>query len=131
MRMEETKKLYKTVHDKLWSLETRMDRMRRDQAESYYDIHFKLDALLRNSVIQDEADKVAEKTAKKPKPMVDFAEPQKQKVYSIASDPQNHRVGDSKDNKKRERIKFNESTKGKKRTRECSTRCHDKTLGKR
>ena len=60
--MEEMKKRYTTVSDKLWSLETRMDTMSTDQAESSCAIQFKLDVFLRNSVNQDKA--VVEKRVK-------------------------------------------------------------------
>ena len=33
--MEEIKKLYDTMNEKLWNLETRMDTMSKDQAESF------------------------------------------------------------------------------------------------
>ena len=36
--MEEVKKRSKTINDKTWSLETRTDTMRRDQAESFCEI---------------------------------------------------------------------------------------------
>ena len=36
--MEEVKKRSKTINDKTWSLETRMDTMRRDQVESFCEI---------------------------------------------------------------------------------------------
>ena len=51
--MEEKKKRYDTVNEKLWTLETRMDTMSKDQAESSCAIQSKLDAILRNSIAQD------------------------------------------------------------------------------
>ena len=51
--MQEMKQRYDTVNEKLWNLETRMDTMSRDQAESLCAIQSKLDALLRNSTAQD------------------------------------------------------------------------------
>ena len=51
--MQEMKQRYDTMNSKLGSLETRIDTMSRDQAESSYAIHFKLDAILRNSTSQD------------------------------------------------------------------------------
>ena len=50
--MEEMKRRYETVNDKLSNLETRMDIMSRDQAENSCAIQFKLDALLRNTIAQ-------------------------------------------------------------------------------
>ena len=70
--MEEMKKRYDTVNEKLWNLETRMDTMSKDQAESSCAIHSKLDALLRNSIAQD---KLA--TDKPQGTRVDFIEPQR------------------------------------------------------
>ena len=52
--MEELKRRYATINDKLWNLETRMDNFSRDQAEGSCAIQSKLDALLRNSMIQEE-----------------------------------------------------------------------------
>ena len=46
--IQEMKQRYATVNEKLWNLETRMDTMNRDQAESSCVIQSKLDALLRN-----------------------------------------------------------------------------------
>ena len=51
--MEETKQRYDTVNDKLWNLETRMDTMSKDQAESFCAIQSKLDALLKSSIAQE------------------------------------------------------------------------------
>ena len=51
--MEEMKKRYDTVNEKLWNLDTRMDAMGKEQAESSCAIQSKLDALLRNSLAQD------------------------------------------------------------------------------
>ena len=53
--MEELKKRYDTVNEKLLNLETRMDTMRKDHAESCCAIQYKLDALKRNSKAQDKA----------------------------------------------------------------------------
>ena len=52
---EEIKKRYKTLTDKSWSLKTRMETMSRDRVESSGSIQSNLDALLRNSINQDEA----------------------------------------------------------------------------
>ena len=51
--MQEMKLQYDTVNSKLGSLETRIDTMSRDQAESSCAVQSKLDALLRNSTSQD------------------------------------------------------------------------------
>ena len=63
-----------TVNDKLWNLETRMDSMSREQAESSCAIQSKLDALLRNFMAQEK--KIPEKTKKLTGTRVDFVEPQ-------------------------------------------------------
>ena len=47
------KQRYDAVNSQLGSLETRMDTMSRDQAESSCAIQAKLDAILRNSTSQD------------------------------------------------------------------------------
>ena len=51
--MQETKQRYDPVKSQLKSLETRMDTMSREQAESSCAIQAKLDAILRNSTSQD------------------------------------------------------------------------------
>ena len=51
--MVELKKRYDTVSEKLWNLETRMDTMRKEQAENPAAIQSKLDVLLINSIAQD------------------------------------------------------------------------------
>ena len=75
--MDEMKKLYETVNDKIWNLETRKDTMSRDQAESLCVIQLKLDALLTNSITQE---KTSEKQAGTRE---DFVEPQRKKQESI------------------------------------------------
>ena len=75
--MEEMKKRYDTVNEKLGSLETRMDTMFKDQAESSCALQSKLDALLRNSIAQDKS--VVEKPSGT---RVDFVEPQRKKRES-------------------------------------------------
>ena len=75
MHMEEKKKRYETVNDKLWYLETRMDTMSRDQAESSCAKQSMLDALLRNSITQEKT--ASEKSKKQPGARVDFVEPQR------------------------------------------------------
>ena len=51
--MQEMMQRYDTVSSKLGNLETRMDTMSRDQAKSSCAIQSKLDAILRNSITQD------------------------------------------------------------------------------
>ncbi|XP_063725751.1 uncharacterized protein LOC134853671 [Symsagittifera roscoffensis] len=75
--MDEMKKRYDTVNEKLLNLETRVDTMRKDHAESSCAIQYKLDALKRNSIAQDNL------VADKPQgPRVDFVEPQRKKRES-------------------------------------------------
>ena len=62
--MEETKKRFETVNDKLLNLEARMDTMSKEQAESSCAIHSKLDALLRNSLAQEKT--IPDKTERQP-----------------------------------------------------------------
>ena len=72
--MEEMKKTYDTVNEKLWNLRTRLDTMSKEPAESSAAIQSKLDSLLRNSTAQD---KLADD-----KPLgtrVDFEEPHRKK----------------------------------------------------
>ena len=75
--MEEMKKRYDTVNEKLWNLGTRLDTIGKDQAESSYAIQSKLDALLRNSIVQDKL--VVEKPSGT---RVDFVKPQRKKRES-------------------------------------------------
>ena len=75
--MEEMKKRYDTVNEKLWNLETRMDTMSKDQADTSCAIQSKLDALLRNFIAKDKL------VADKPQgTRVDFVEPQRKKRES-------------------------------------------------
>ena len=75
--MQEMKQRYDAVNSQLGSLETRMDTMSRDQAESSCAIQTKLDAILRNSTPQDRP--AAERTQGN---RVDFVEPQRNKRQS-------------------------------------------------
>ena len=75
--MEEMKKRYDTVNEKLWKHETRMDTMSKDQAGSSCAIQSKLDALLRNSIAQDKL-----LTDKPQGTRVDFIETQRKKRES-------------------------------------------------
>ena len=65
------------MNEKLWNLETRMDTMSKDQAESSCAIQSKLDAILRNSIARDKL--VVEKPTGT---RVDFVEPQRKKRES-------------------------------------------------
>ena len=75
--MQEMKQRYDTVYSKLRKLETRMDTMSRDQAESSCAIQTKLNAILRNSITQDNL--VTNRTQGN---RVDFVEPQRNKQES-------------------------------------------------
>ena len=75
--MQEKKQRYDFVNGKLGSLETIIDTMSRDQAESSSAIQSKLDALLRNSTSQDKL--VTDRTQGN---RVDFVEPQRYKRES-------------------------------------------------
>ena len=72
--MQEMKQWYDTVNSKLGSLETRIDTMSRDQAESSCAIQSKLDAIWRNSTSQDKL-----VTDRMQGNRVDFVEPQRNK----------------------------------------------------
>ena len=75
--MQEMKQQYDAVNSQLGSLETRMDTMSRDKAESSCAIQTKLDAILRNSTPQGRP--AAERTQGN---RVDFMEPQRSKRQS-------------------------------------------------
>ena len=75
--MQEMKQRYDAVNSQLGSLETRMDTMSRDQAESSCAIQAKLDAIFRNSTSQDRP--AADRTQGN---RVDFVEPQRSKRQS-------------------------------------------------
>ena len=75
--LEEKKKRYDTGIEKLRILETRMDTMGKDQAESSCAIQFKLNALLRKSIAQNKS--VVEKPSGS---RVDFVKPQRKKRES-------------------------------------------------
>ena len=75
--MEEMKKRYDTVNEKLRNLATRMVIMSKDKAENSYAIQSKLDAILRNSIAQDEL-----VTDKPQGTRSDFVEPQRKKRES-------------------------------------------------
>ena len=69
------KRSYETVNDKLWNLETRVNTMSRDQAESSCAIESELDALLRNFIAKEKT--VSDKTEKQPGTRVEFVETQR------------------------------------------------------
>ena len=75
--MQEMMQRYDTVNNKLWILETRIDTMSKEQAESSCAIQSKLDALLKNFTAQD---KLA--TDRTQGNRVDFVEPQRNKRES-------------------------------------------------
>ena len=75
--LQEMKQRYNAVNSHLGCLETRMDTMSRDQAESSCAIQAKLDAILRNSTSHDRPS--AERTQGK---RFDFMEPQRNKRQS-------------------------------------------------
>ena len=71
------KQRYDDVNSQVGSLETRLDAMSRNQAESLNAIQSKLDAILRNSTSQDRL--AADRTQGN---RVDFVEPQRSKRQS-------------------------------------------------
>ena len=75
--IQEMKQRYDAVNSQLGSLETRMDTMRRVQAESSCAIQAKLDAILRNSTSQERPAKDRTQGNR-----VDFVEPQRNKRQS-------------------------------------------------
>ena len=75
--MQQLKSRYDDVNSQLGSLETRMDAMSRNQAESSGAIQAKLDAILRNSTTQERP--AADRTQGT---RVDFVEPQRNKRQS-------------------------------------------------
>ena len=75
--LQQLKNRYDDVNSHLGSLETRMDTMSRNQAESSCAIQAKLDAILRNSMSQDRP--AADRTQGN---RVDFVEPQRNKRKS-------------------------------------------------
>ena len=75
--MQQLKNRYDDVNSQLGSLETRMDTMSRNQAESSCAIHAKLDAMFRNSTSQETP--AADRTQGT---RVDFVEPQRNKRQS-------------------------------------------------
>ena len=80
--MQEMKQRYDTVNSKLGNLETRMDTMSRDKAETSCAIQSKLDVILRNSITQDNL-----ATNRAQGNRVDFMEPQRNKRESTPLPP--------------------------------------------
>ena len=80
--MQEMKQRYDTVNSKFRSLETRIDTMTREQAESSCAIQSKLDAIVRNSTSQDKV--VTDRTQGK---RVDFVNPQQAGVHTVTVTP--------------------------------------------
>ena len=75
--IQDMKQRYDAVNSHFGSLETRMDTLRRDQAESSCATQTKLDAIMRNSTSQDKA-----VTDRMQGDRVDFVEPQRNKMQS-------------------------------------------------
>ena len=115
--MGEMTKRNDTVNEKMWNLETRMDTMSKDKAESSCAIQSKLHALLRNSIAQDKS-----VTYKQPGTRVDFVEPQRKKREST---PLQHMVRSDQNCYERGSLKLDEDTWGFKCTQGCTTRCYD------
>ena len=78
--LDVTKRRHETVNDKLWNLETKMDTMSIDQAESFCAVQSKLDALPRNSINKEKT--VTDKTERQPGTRLDFVEPHRKKQES-------------------------------------------------
>ena len=104
--MHEMKQRYETVNEKLWNLETRMDTMSRDQAESSCAIQSKLDALLRNSTAQEKL-----VTDRPQGTRVDFVEPQRNK-REYTTDISEHPGRGVQDHHERWTLKHHECTRG-------------------
>ena len=111
--MQEMKQRYDTVNSKLESLETRIDTMSRDQAESSSAIRSKLDAILRNSTSQDKP-----VTDRSQGNRVDFVEPQRKNRESTPLPLLLHRVTAStgpvggQDNHEKWNLKHDKWSKG-------------------
>ena len=115
--MEEMKKRYNTVNEQLLNLETRMDTMRKDHAESSCAIQYKLDALQRNSIAQDQL------VAEKPQgTRVDFRTATEEKaVDTITPDFNEHRGSRVQDYYEEWNLKLDECTGGLEYTHGCNT----------
>ena len=121
--MREMKQQYVAVNSKLGSLETRMDTMSRDQAESSSAIQTKLDAILRNSTPQDRP--AAERTQGN---RVDFVDPQRNKRQStllpVPREPASMAPGGQGDYKKWN-SEHNQWSRGLHDSQQRGTGCHN------
>ena len=122
--MQEMKQRYDAVNSQLGSLETRMDTMSRDQAESSCAIQAKLDAILRISTSQDKP--AAERTQGN---RVDFVEPQRNKRQSTPSplprDAASTAPGGGQSDYEKWNSKHNEWSRGLHDSQQRGTGCHD------
>ena len=120
--MEERKKRNDTVSGKLWNLDTRIDTMSKEQAESSGAIQSKLDVLLRNSIAQEKL--VVEKQSGT---RVDLVEPQRRKRESTPLPRIDSTIapGGDKDCYEGGSLKLNEDIRGLKIIYGCTTGCHD------
>ena len=120
--MEEMKKRYDTVNEKLWNLATRMAIMSKDKAENSYAIQSKLDAILRNSIAQDEL-----VTDKPQGTRSDFVEPQRKKRESTPLPRIAMSIGavGSKTTMKGGTSNSTNAPGGAEYTHKCNTRHHD------
>ena len=122
--MQEMKQRYDAVNSQLGSLETRMDTMSRDQAESSCAIQTKLDAILRNSTPQDRP--AAERTQGN---RVDFVEPQRNKRQStplpLPLDAASTAPGRGQSDYEKWNTKHNQWSRGLNDSQQRGTGCHD------
>ena len=123
--MQEMKQRYDAVNSQLGSLETRMDTMSRDQAESSCAIQAKLDAILRNSTSQDRP--AAERTQGN---RVDFVEPQRSKRQStplpLPRDAASAAPGGGQSDYEKWNSKHNGWSRGLNDSQQRGTGCHDR-----
>ena len=122
--MQEMKQRYDAVNSQLRSLETRMDTMSRDQAESSCAIQVKLDAILRNSTSQDRP--AAERTLVN---RDDFVEPQRNKRQStplpLPRDAASTAPGGGQSDYEKWNSKHNEWSRGLHYSQQRGSGCHD------
>ena len=122
--MREMKQRYDAVNSQLGSLETRMDTMSREQAESSSAIQTKLDAILRNSTPQDRP--AGERTQGN---RVDFVEPQRNKRQStplpVPRDAASTTPGGGQGDYKKGNSEHNQWSRGLHYSQQHGTRCHD------
>ena len=118
------KDMQEMKHSQLGSLETRMDTMRRDQAESSCAIQTKLDVILRNSTSQDRP--AAERTQGN---RVDFVEPQRNKRQStplpLPRDAASTAPGGGQSDYEKRNSQHNERSRGIHDSQQRGTGCHD------